>query len=174
MLKCKVCMLGAFAVGKTSLVRRFVSSIFSDSYLTTVGVKIDSKTVSVAGRNATLMLWDIQGEDPVSPAPIQYMRGASGYILVADGTRPDTLETAMAIRDRIRARHGDLPFAVLLNKADLSEQWSLSDSDTAAVRSVCRGIFLTSALTGRGVESAFRYLAEQILAANGETGGESH
>ncbi len=62
MLKKKICMLGYFGVGKTSLVSRFVRSMFADRYQTTVGVKIDKKVLSVDGRDVTLMLWDLAGE----------------------------------------------------------------------------------------------------------------
>ena len=63
MIQKKICMLGGFAVGKTSLVARYVTSMFSEKYLTTVGVKIDKKQVAVDGRDVTLMLWDIYGQD---------------------------------------------------------------------------------------------------------------
>ena len=63
MLQKKICMLGSFAVGKTSLVQRFVKSIYSEVYQTTVGVKVDKKDVQVNGTDLTLMLWDIYGED---------------------------------------------------------------------------------------------------------------
>ena len=66
MLQKKVCVLGAFGVGKTTLIRRFVESIFSDAYLTTVGVKVDKKTVIVGTEPLTLILWDIAGEDEPS------------------------------------------------------------------------------------------------------------
>ncbi len=59
-------MLGGFGVGKTSLVRRYVQSIFSDTYLTTVGVKIEKKMVNVGAADVALILWDIAGEDEVT------------------------------------------------------------------------------------------------------------
>ncbi|HET7777303.1 MAG TPA: EutP/PduV family microcompartment system protein, partial [Rudaea sp.] len=65
MLQKKICLLGAFGVGKTSLTQRFVSSIFSDKYLTTVGVKIDKKAVDVGATPVSLVIWDIAGEDEV-------------------------------------------------------------------------------------------------------------
>ena len=61
MLQKKICMLGGFSVGKTSLVRRFVQSIFSETYLTTVGVKIDKKSVELPGKTVDLILWDLAG-----------------------------------------------------------------------------------------------------------------
>ena len=87
MLQKKICMLGSFAVGKTSLVRRFVESIYSDVYQTTVGVKIDKKNVKVSEKEVSLVLWDIYGEDDYQKMHWTYLRGASGYLLVADGTR---------------------------------------------------------------------------------------
>jgi small GTP-binding protein len=81
-------MLGGFSVGKTSLIKRFVESVFSEKYLTTVGVKIDTKTVDVQGRSVNLILWDIAGEDDTATIRMSYLRGCSGYLLVADGTPP--------------------------------------------------------------------------------------
>jgi GTPase SAR1 family protein len=59
MIQKKICMLGAFAVGKTSLVARYVKSIYSDKYQTTVGVKIEKKTLQVDGQEWNLIVWDL-------------------------------------------------------------------------------------------------------------------
>src|SRR6202012_2285619 len=126
-LQKKICMLGGFSVGKTSLVRRYVQSIFSEAYLTTVGVKIDKKTVNLSGRTVNLILWDLAGEDDIASLRLSYLRGAAGYVLVADGTRPSTLDVALSLRERVRTEYGALPFVLLLNKHDLSEQWEIGD-----------------------------------------------
>src|SRR6478672_13898619 len=123
MVQKKVCMLGGFSVGKTSLVKRFVESVFSESYLTTVGVKIDKKTVDLSDLTVNLILWDVAGEDDISSLRMSYLRGSSGYVLVADGTRPSTLEVAVSLRERVEADCGPLPFVLLVNKNDLQEQW---------------------------------------------------
>ena len=78
MIQKKVCVLGSFGVGKTSLVRRYVQSIFSDTYLTTVGVKVDKKTLTVDSGEVTLVLWDIAGEDDINAIRMTYVRGAGG------------------------------------------------------------------------------------------------
>ena len=77
MLQKKICLLGAFGVGKTSLVRRYVDTIFSDAYLTTVGVKIDKKLLTVGGEQMALILWDIAGEDDIAAVRVSYLRGAA-------------------------------------------------------------------------------------------------
>ncbi len=162
MLQKKICMLGAFSVGKTSLVRRFVESIFSDSYLTTVGVKIDKKTLTVGSRGLNLILWDIAGEDDASAVRMSYLRGAAGYLLVADGTRPQTLDVARSIQRRVEAEYGRLPFVLLANKCDLASEWTLSDESIAEV-AANSSVRRTSAKTGEGVEAAFQELAELMV-----------
>ena len=109
----KICMLGGFSVGKTSLVKRYVHSVFSEAYLTTVGVKIDKKTVDLADRTVNLILWDLAGEDDINSFRITNLRGAAGYVLVADGTRPSTLDVALSLRERVEAEYGPLPFVLL-------------------------------------------------------------
>ncbi len=158
-LQKKICMLGAFSVGKTSLVRRYVSSVFSDTYLTTVGVKIDKKTVDLDGRTVNLILWDLAGEDDVNALRLSYLRGAAGYVLVADGTRPATLDVALSLRGRVEADYGPLPFALLLNKNDLPEQWTITEGDMNGLREAGWWVRSSSARTGEGVEEAFLDLA---------------
>jgi small GTP-binding protein len=162
MLQKKICVLGAFGVGKTSLVRRYVESIFSDTYLTTVGVKIDKKTVTIGASSVTLILWDVAGEDETTPIRMSYLRGAAGYFLVADGTRAETLRVATSIQARVAAEIGSLPFLLLLNKADLQESWDLS-GPAPALESAAAAVVRTSAKTGEGVEEAFHELAKRIV-----------
>lgn len=162
-LQKKICMLGAFAVGKTSLVRRYVDSIFSDRYLTTVGVKIDKRMVTVGGSEVSLILWDIAGEDDISQVRTSYVRGAAGYLLVVDGTRPGTIDVAQSIQQRVEAEVGKLPFVVLLNKRDLQSLWSVSAEHVAALERAGWSVRLTSARSGEGVEEAFQALAERVI-----------
>src|ERR1700733_13204717 len=150
----KVCMLGGFSVGKTSLVKRYVESIFSEAYLTTVGVKIDRKTVDLSGRIVNLILWDLAGEDDISSLRMSYLRGAAGYVLVADGTRPSTVDVALSLRERVQTEYGPLPFVLLLNKYDLMDQWEISDVALAELRDSGWWARPTSARTGEGVEDA--------------------
>lgn len=163
MIRKKVCMLGAFAVGKTSLVQRFVKSIFNERYLTSLGVKIDKKSVAIDGQDVELILWDLEGEDEFLTVRLSYLRGSSGFLLVVDGTRAETLDTALALRDKVEAEFGKMPFAVLINKADLADEWNI---DAGAIgRLAARGwiVLETSAKTGQGVEDAFHSLATAML-----------
>jgi small GTP-binding protein len=163
MLKKKICMVGEFGVGKTSLVRRFVDSIFSERYLTTVGVKIDRKDVTVGSASVTLMLWDLAGEDELTQLNVSHLRGASGYILVVDGCRASSLKKAVELQQRIAERLGPLPFVLVLNKVDLRDRWEVQST---AVSEYGWPTFETSAKAGSGVEEMFLALAGSLLSVN--------
>jgi small GTP-binding protein len=158
-------MLGTFAVGKTSLVRRFVESIYSDKYHTTIGVKIDKKLVQLENSELMLILWDIEGTETEFELRKSYLRGAAGYLLVADGTRQDTLYKALALQTRVEEIVGPLPFLLLMNKADLADQWSISERETTALNEKGWEVIQTSAKTGLGVEEAFHALAKKLAEA---------
>ncbi len=163
MIRKKVCLLGAYAVGKTSLAARFVHSMFDEKYLTTVGVKIDKKSIQIEDRDLDLIIWDLAGEDEFVRVRTSYFRGAAGYLLVVDGTRPATLEVADALRERIRSAVGPLPHVVLANKSDLVDDWHVADTDLQSLVEDGSKLFRTSAKTGVGVEEAFDALAREMI-----------
>ena len=165
MLQKKVCMLGSYAVGKTSLVRRFVASIFSDTYLTTVGVKIDKKVLRVGEEDVTLVLWDIYGEDEFQRLRMSYLRGASGYLLVADGTRRATLDKAIAMKEAAENALGPASSIIVLNKSDLADQWEIDAEKENEMASRGLSVVRTSAKTGEGVELVFNTLTAAMLKA---------
>jgi small GTP-binding protein len=159
-LKKKVCMVGQFGVGKTSLVRRFVLSLFDDRYLTTIGAKIDRKDVFVGETSLTMMLWDLAGEDDLAQIKISHLRGASGYILVVDGCRAGSLDKAVELQQRIGEQLGPLPCILVLNKCDLRAEWEV---DPAAAAQYGWPVFETSAKTGAGIEEMFLALGRMLL-----------
>jgi small GTP-binding protein len=156
-------MIGAYGVGKTSLVKRFVDSIFSDKYLTTVGVKIDKKQLRVGEEDVTLMLWDLAGEDAVTEVRLSHLRGASAYILVADGTRGSTLDTALDLQKRVRNAIGRVPFIFVVNKTDLQDRWVIRQDTLDELSREGWPVFLSSAKTGAGVEELFLKVAEKSI-----------
>ena len=163
MIEKKICMLGASGVGKTSLVSRFVSSIFSDKYLTTVGVKVDKKVVAVGDTQVMMLLWDIYGQDEFQTVKSAYLRGASGYLLVADGTRAATLETARSLQKTAEGVVGRVPFVLVLNKIDLATEWQVDERALWKVADEGWPIVKTSAKSGAGVEEAFGRLARRMV-----------
>ena len=155
----KICLLGTFAVGKTSLTERFVKSIFSERYHTTVGVRIEKRTVDLGDRAIDLIIWDLAGEDEFVVLRTAYLRGASGYMLVADGTRPKTLDKAIDLHRRAQGALGDVPFVLVVNKADRLEDWAIDETLLEELAQKGWPVFRTSAKTGEGVRDGFTRLA---------------
>ena len=162
MIQKKICLLGGFGVGKTSLISRYVHSMFSDKYLTTVGVKIDKKSVTIDGTEVDLVIWDIYGQDDYQKVRMSYLRGASGYLLVVDGTRGATLDTALALQESAENTIGKVPFIVAVNKADLQAHWEVEDKQLAQLVGKGWRVIKTSAKTGGEVETAFTSLAREM------------
>ena len=169
----KVCLLGDFAVGKTSLVRRFVYDLFDDKYLSTIGVKVSRKTVSVPAGGVlhlNMMLWDMSSEGGLERVRSSYLRGAAGALLVCDLTRPQTLDSLTVYAHELRAANAQTRLIVVGNKHDLVEKLSAEDTSgisTEHLKSVAGGLgvpwYLTSAKTGEAVEEIFRHLGQMLV-----------
>ncbi|MFH2060842.1 MAG: Rab family GTPase [Pseudomonadota bacterium] len=162
-MKKKICMLGAFAVGKTSLVQQYIHSIFSDKYMTTVGVKIEKTTTDIHGTPVDLIIWDLHGEDEFQHVRLSYLKGSSGLIFVADGTRKNTLATALNLKQIAENTIGKVPFLLIINKEDLKDQWEIDDTTIKEIKTQGSIVVLTSAKTGDKVEHAFKLLTEEML-----------
>jgi len=161
----KVCVVGDFAVGKTSVIERFVNNQFSGKYLSTVGVKIDTKEIDLPDLSMVhkLVIWDVAGSDRFGHTEFAYLRGASGYIYVVDGTRPLTLEAVRNLREQIIEKHGLAPAVVLLNKVDLESDWSISEAELEQLGTLFDAVYRTSAKTGQDVERALNFLSDLII-----------
>ncbi len=162
MIQKKICLLGASSVGKTSLVKQFVEGIFSEKYLTTIGVKIDKKVLSIANEQIQLMLWDLEGNDSYNVFQERYLRGAAGYIIVVDQTRASSFHEGVDIHTLAR-QVTDCPALLTINKSDLPATWNIDDSENKAYQNLFDLQFSTSAKTGANVEEMFLALAKLIL-----------
>lgn len=163
MIKKKVCMLGAFAAGKTSLVRQFAHGVFSEKYHTTVGVRIEKKTLELDGAAVDLIVWDLHGEDEFQKVRVNYLKGAAACIYVVDGTRAETLDVAMDLRARAEERFPGTPALFLVNKADLKDEWEVAAASLGRLTALGLPTHEVSARTGHGVDEAFHGLARRLL-----------
>lgn len=176
----KICLMGASSVGKTSLVKRFVEGIFDETYRTTIGVHIDAKSVTCDEEHVKLIIWDLEGkDDPRSEYPVTYLGGTQGYMLVADVTRPETLDVAKGllstiVRHRKEARvqnEGILsegleedrpPFVLLINKQDILQSPAVTNRALEIFGDGTK-LFKTSAKLDEEVNQAFNCLVRQML-----------
>lgn len=167
-------MLGDFAVGKTSLVRRFVYDLFDDRYMSTVGVKVSRKPLAVVSGervvDLTMILWDLAGSEEFSQMRGAYLRGAAGALLVYDLTRRDTLASLHSYASQLRQISADAALVIVANKSDLvanGDNGGGIDASALDGLALANGLgaplVVASALTGYNVEDAFRQLGQRLV-----------
>ncbi|MEM6445992.1 MAG: Rab family GTPase [Cyanobacteria bacterium P01_D01_bin.123] len=167
----KICLIGDYGVGKTSLIRRFVERQFSDQYLSTVGVKISRKTLQIPGSEASsdrelkLLIWDLEGRQKFKAISPQYLQGASGAIVVADVTRVETLASLVGHIRMFLTVNSTGAIAIAYNKVDLIDESQAADY-LSRVHLDGLGqtipVYLSSAKTGLNVDTIFAQLGERL------------
>jgi small GTP-binding protein len=164
MLQKKICILGPTGVGKTSLVKQFVDGIFSEKYLTSIGVKIDKKLVSTSFTPVQMLIWDLEGIDKYCGFNPKYLRGCAALIIVVDQTRFSSLGEAMEIFSLCR-KETDVPVVLAINKTDLSPSMNWDNKILQKHVDKFNDVRYTSAKTGQNVENMFESLARLVSIA---------
>jgi small GTP-binding protein len=167
MISRKIILIGDFSTGKTSLIRRFVDNQFSDSYLSTIGVKISRKKIELADEVIQGLIWDIEGGTDRKPVNKTYLTGSHGCIIVADITRDKTIANIASYIEIVKDIASAAPFVLVLNKCDRvdkSEKEVLAQQVLEQYSHVAEKIYLTSAKSGEGVESMFHAIAYKMVA----------
>ncbi len=156
----KVILLGQFGVGKTSLIQKFIHSKFSEKYITTIGVKVDKKVITINGRELSLIVWDIAGESAHQKVPKAYKMGAHGAIFVFDVMRPSTYESIEEDIKHMQSILPPMPVVLVGNKKDL-----ISEQKLNALKKILpkNNYFFSSAKTGELVEDMFDKLAKLMI-----------
>lgn len=158
-----MCMLGAFDVGKTSIIDRYVRNSFSEKYLTPTVVKVDTKEIEYNSQDIRLIIWDLNGSDEIDNIKVSYLRGMSGYFLTLDSTRRNTLDIAMDIKKTVEDSIGKMPFIVILNKNDLESEQEITSIDIKNLEEQGCEVIKTSAKTGFGINDAFSLLTAKMF-----------
>ena len=156
----KIVILGHFGVGKTSLIRRFVSDSFSDKYKVTIGVHITKKVVEVnADETISLIIWDLEGTDEIQMIRDSYLLGTHGVVFVFDVSRPSTFQSINEDLKIVAGKTQGVPLIVVGNKIDLI---ILNELQTLLKDNNIEASYLTSAKTGDSVNEMFTQLASLL------------
>lgn len=167
-----MCMVGDFGVGKTSLIRRFVDRQFSDQYLSTVGVKISRKNIELLGvkqqekQDVQLLIWDLEGHTKFKAIAPSYLQGSSGALVVADVSRPETIERLIEHIQLFTSVNPKGAIVIALNKLDLVDEEKLAKMVEIAEATAPERVlatYTTSAKTGKDVDDIFHKLAYKMV-----------
>ena len=161
MISKKVILTGSFGVGKTSLFNQFIYQQFSDKYLTTIGVKVNKKELSIDGEDLSVLLWDIAGEVAQDKVPNSYFLGASGIIYVVDLSRPITFNNMNTDIALLKKLLNDATIMIVGNKKDLLSAEELAE---VAQNLEVKLDFTTSAKTGENIDALFLELGKKLIA----------
>ncbi len=168
----KLCILGDGAVGKTSIIMQHVDKRFEEEYKPTIGFDIALKTMKIheKGIDAELLIWDIAGQAIFEKIREEYLQGTNGAIVMFDLTRPETLEHVKDWLRELVTFAGKVPFILIGNKADLTDQRAVSEEEGKAVaeEAGALGYLETSAKTGDNVEDAFEDIIKAIVKSMGK------
>ncbi len=176
-LRKKICLLGDAAVGKTSLIHRYVHNQFDEKYITTIGTNVSKKDLKlvqqdpsnkVVNYDMTLAIWDIIGQRELHSFNLNYFRNANGGLVVCDITRRDTLDSLMMWTSSLFNTVGKVPLVFLANKYDLRDKAEFDINELAEVAKQFNApYYVTSARTGENVERAFYALGDSLIKASG-------
>ena len=161
MISKKVILTGSFGVGKTSLFNQFIYQQFSDKYLTTIGVKVNKKEITIDGEDLSVLLWDIAGEVAQDKVPTSYFLGASGIIYVVDLSRPITFNNMKTDIALLKKLLKDATIIIVGNKKDLLSAEELAE---VAQNLDIKLDFTTSAKTGENIDALFLELGKKLIA----------
>lgn len=160
MLSRKVILTGSFGVGKTSLFSRFISNTFSDKYITTIGVKVDKKSLEIDGEKVSILLWDIAGEVTQNKVPKSYFLGASAIIYVFDLSRPSTYKNLKVDMDFLNKILPNVTILIVGNKEDLVTPEKIKTIEEDITYPID---LYTSAKTGANVENLFETIGRTFI-----------
>ncbi|WP_455392156.1 Rab family GTPase [[Eubacterium] cellulosolvens] len=167
-LKVKICLLGDSAVGKTSLIRRYVMDIFDDKYISTLGTKVSKKRIMLKKDNMdidlTLSIWDVLGQQEFTKIQNTAFKGSKGAFIVCDFTRAETLQNISQWAARLKKAAGDIPMVILANKSDLTGKYTFNENDIQMCSNQLNSqYFITSAKFGDNVIKSFYTLSRLVI-----------
>ena len=170
-LKFKVLLLGAPAVGKTSLWHRFIHGSFEENYHLTIGVQVSTREITFKNAIVKLTVWDIGGQARFKQLRKNFIPGTHGALLIFDITRKPTFDELESWVAEVNEMVGEkIPMVLIGNKSDLiSEKGRIinpREVDLFKKQHDC--IYIeTSAKTGTKVKEYFRDLIIQVVKAHG-------
>ncbi len=161
----KIILLGDYAVGKTCIIRRYVSDTFEEDYKASIGVDITSQQLTFGNKQVQLQIWDMSGQTDFRNVRLQFMNGTDCAFIVFDLTRPSSLENISFWIDEIHSVLPELPLVLVGNKSDLTAERQIDSDSAFDAKKKHKMIFYieTSAKSGDNISSVFTEISQLLL-----------
>jgi small GTP-binding protein len=168
-LKKKICLLGDPAVGKTSLIRRFVVDKYDDKYISTLGTKVSKKDITFTEPKSvklTMMIWDLAGQKEFHQVHHTAFKNSAGALVVGDVTRKGTVDNVEKWIAKLYDVERGIPIILMANKHDLVDKIQVDKQYMDSLTSKLNvQYFFASAKSGENVETAFQTLGKMMIGA---------
>ena len=162
----KILTIGESNVGKTCVLRRFVENKFLKTHLATIGIDFKTKNITVDDKEIKLKIWDTAGQERFRNITNQYYKGADGIILIFDITDQNSFDKIQDWINQINSntQTDEIGLILIGNKKDLDNNRIISFKEGDALgKELGIKYFETSALSGEGIDEAFKYVTKEIL-----------
>ena len=162
--KLKVVVVGDSGVGKTNLIKRFVSNTYNPNTKATVGVEFLSKSYKINDQVFKIEIWDTAGQERYKSITAAYYKGAKGALIVYDITQKDTFENINKWMSEVRDKSTkDLKILIVGNKTDLVDERQVSTEEALSkAKELESPVMEASALDGSNVKAAFYDLLKEM------------
>ena len=181
--KLKVVVVGDSGVGKTNLIKRFVSNTYNPNTKATVGVEFLSKSYKINDQVFKIEIWDTAGQERYKSITAAYYKGAKGALIVYDITQKDSFENINKWMSEVRDKSTkDLKILIVGNKTDLVDERQVSTEEALSkAKELESPVMEASALDGSNVKAAFYDLLKEMykeikkkidIVENQNTGGK--
>merc|ERR1712128_57565 len=160
----KLVLLGESAVGKSSLVLRFVKGQFHEFQESTIGAAFLTQTVCLDDTTVKFEIWDTAGQERYHSLAPMYYRGAQAAIVVYDITNADTFKRAQAwVKELRQQANQNIVIALAGNKADLAQQRTVDNEEAESYAKENNLLYMeTSAKTALNVNDLFLQIAKLL------------
>ena len=156
-------LVGESTVGKTSIMRSFIGEEFSESSLSSIGIEVYTKNIQINEEVCSIKIWDTCGQERLRALSANYYKKADGVILVYDITSIDSFNNIEYWLNSINYYcKREIPIIIIGNKIDLGNKIDEDTLNNFINEHSNISMFNTSAKTGKGINEAFYYIAEEI------------
>ena len=178
--KCQLLIIGNSIVGKTSILTKYTSKSYTESYVATVGLDFFTKDETIENKIIRIKIWDTAGQERYKAITKCFFQRAQGIIIVFDVTNKRSFDDLKMWIDSINSQSKltedleNMPIIIIGNKIDLPKR--VIDKETALnfAKEQNLDYFETSAKTGEGIDNAMRDLVKKVMAYIGKKNGRDN